>query len=114
MNLKKGRFGDGGPAASPMIKLAIWRGRRRRLRQLKLHRRNCIPFPRGKSSSFILEFVFDFRKDNLVHLVMRSLFPYQRPILLDFWKDNLAILVIRSIFLIKDYFFLIKDYLFEK
>ena len=98
MNLQKGRFGDSGPAASPMIKLAIWRGRRRRLRQLKLHRRNCIPFPRGKSSSFILEFVFDFRKDNLVHLVMRSLFPYQRRILLDFWKDDLVILVIRSIF----------------
>ena len=75
------------------------------LRQLKLHRRNCIPFPRGKSSSFILEFVFDFRKDNLVHLVMRSLFPYQRPILLDFWKDNLAILVIRSIFPYQGLFF---------
>ena len=60
-----------------------------------------MPFPYWESSSFILEFVFDFRKDNLINLVMRYLFPYQKPILLDFWKDNLMILEIRSL-LIKD------------
>ena len=37
MNLQKGRSGDDGPAASSMIKSEIWRGRRRRLRQLELH-----------------------------------------------------------------------------
>ena len=40
------------------------------------------------SSCFIIEFVFDFRKDNFMILVIRSLFPYQRPILLDFWQDH--------------------------
>ena len=48
MNLQKGRFGDGGLAAFPMIKSAIWRGRRRRLRLLELH-----TFFYGESSQFI-------------------------------------------------------------
>ena len=47
---------------------------------------------------FILEFVLDFRNDNLMILVIRSLFPYQRPILLDFWEDNLMILEIKYLF----------------
>ena len=64
-------------------------------------------FPLLGSSCFILEFVFDFRKDNLAILVMRYLFPYQRPILLDFWKDNLMILEIKSL-LIKEQFSLVK------
>ena len=64
-------------------------------------------FPLLGSSCFILEFVFDFRKDNLVILVMRSLFPYQRSILLDFWKDNLMILEINFL-LIKDQLSLVK------
>ena len=72
------------------------------VRQLGLH-----TFPLLGSSCFILEFVFDFRKDNLVILVMRSLFPYQIPIILDFWKDNLKILEI-NFFFIKDQFFLVK------
>ena len=48
MNLQKERSGEGGMAASPMIKLAIWRGRRRRLRKLELHTFFC-----GGSSQFI-------------------------------------------------------------
>ena len=72
------------------------------LRQLGLY-----TFPSLESSCFTLEFVFDFRKDNLVILVMRSLFPYQRPILLDFLKDNLKMLEINFL-LIKDQFFLVK------
>ena len=59
------------------------------------------------SFCFILEFVFDFTKDNLVILVMRYLFSYQRLIILDFWKDNLMILEINFL-LIKDKFFLVK------
>ena len=31
----------------------------------------------GESFCFILEFLFDFRKDNLMILVIKSLFPYQ-------------------------------------
>ena len=58
-------------------------------------------FPSLGSSCFILEFVFDFRKDNLAILVMRYLFPYQRPIFLDFWKDNLMILEIKFLLLSK-------------
>ena len=61
------------------------------VQQLGLH-----TFPSLGSSCFILEFVFDFRKYNLVILVMRYLFPYQRPIFLDFWKDNLKMLEINS------------------
>ena len=72
--------------------------KKKEVRQLGLH-----PFPSLGSSCFILEFVFDFRKDNLVILVMRYLFPYQRTILLDFWKDNLKMLEIHFL-LIKDYF----------
>ena len=47
---------------------------------------------------FIFEFILDFLKDNLVILVIKSLIPYQRPILHDFWKDNLMVLVIKFIF----------------
>ena len=76
------------------------------VRQLGFH-----TFPSLGSSCFILKFVFDFRKDNLVMLVMRSLFPYQIPILLDFCKDNLKMLEINFL-LIKDQFFLVKGYFF--
>ena len=71
--------------------------KKKKVRQLRLH-----TFPSLGSSCFILKFVFDFRKDNLVILVMRYFFLYQRPILLDFWKDNLKILEI-NFFLIKDF-----------
>ena len=37
VNLQKGRSDNSVSVASPMIKSAIWRGRRRRLRQLELH-----------------------------------------------------------------------------
>ena len=50
------------------------------------------------SFCFIIEFVLDVMKDNLMIFVIRSFFPYQRPILLNFWKDNLMILVIKSLF----------------
>ena len=43
----------------------------------------------------MLEFLLDFWKDSLMILVIKSLFPYQRPILPDFWKDNLMVLVIK-------------------
>ena len=76
--------------------------KKKEIRQLGLHL-----FPSLGSSCFILEFVFDFRKDNLVILVMRSFFPNQRPILLDFWKDNFKMLEINFL-LIKDQFFLVK------
>ena len=76
--------------------------RKNEVRQLGLY-----TLPSLGSSCFILEFVFDFRKDNLAILVMRYLFPYQRSILLDFWKDNLMILEIKYLF-IKDQFFLVK------
>ena len=40
--------------------------------QLEFH-----TFPSGGSLCFIFEFLLDFRKDNLMILVIRSLFPYQ-------------------------------------
>ena len=49
-----------------------WRRERKELAQLELH-----TFPLGGSLYFIFKFVLDFRKDNLVILVIRSLFPYQ-------------------------------------
>ena len=45
------------------------------------HSWNCIFFPREESFYFILKFLLDYRKDNLVILVINSLFPYQRLIL---------------------------------
>ena len=66
-----------------------------------------LTFPSSRTSYFILEFFFDFRKYILGILVMRSLFPYQRPILLDIWKDNLKILEIKFL-LITDQFSLVK------
>ena len=51
-----------------------------------------------EGSCLILEFVLDFRKDNIMILVNKSLFPYRIPILLDFWKDNLMILVNKFLF----------------
>ena len=36
-----------------------------------------MPFPRGESLCFILEFLLDYREDNLVILMIKSLFPYQ-------------------------------------
>ena len=51
-----------------------------------------------EGSSLILEFVLDFRKDNLMILLNKSPFPYRRPILLDFRKDNLMMLVKKSLF----------------
>ena len=60
-----------------------WRKEKRELAQLELH-----TFPSrgggGGCLGFILEFLFDFRKDNLVILMIRSLFPYQR-LVLPYW-----------------------------
>ena len=62
------------------------------------------------SFCFILEFLPNSWKDNLVILAIESLFPYQIPILLDFLRDNITNLVIKKKnFLIKDQFSLIKD-----
>ena len=90
-------------ASSPMLKSI----KRIEKKEKEVPQLGLRTFPSLGISYFILEFVFDFRKDNLVILVMRYLFPYQRPILLDFWKDNLKILEI-SFLLIKDQFFLVK------
>ena len=76
VNLQKGHSDGRGPTASPMVKLAKgWRRARREFTQSEL------PFHRGESVCFILEFLLDYRKDNLVILVIRYLFPYQGPIL---------------------------------
>ena len=42
----------------------------------------CIPFPRGESFCFILEFFLDYKEVILVILVIKSLFPYEVLILL--------------------------------
>ena len=67
MNLQKGRSDGGGSAASSMIKSAIWRGRRKRLRELELHTCFC-----GGSSQFI---GFDSQISILI-LGIISVFPY--------------------------------------
>ena len=60
-------------ASSPMIKPTKgWKREIRELEQLELH-----TFPSGESLYFIFEFLLDFKKDNLVIFVIRSLFPYQ-------------------------------------
>ena len=46
------------------------------------------------SFCFIFEFLLYSWKYNLMHFVVESLLPYQRPILLDFWRDNITNLVI--------------------
>ena len=69
---KKGSS-SGASVASPMIKSTKgWIRERRKLAQLELH-----TFPLGGSLCFIFEFLLDFRKDNLVILMIRSLFSYQ-------------------------------------
>ena len=50
------------------------------------------------SFCFILGFLLDSWKDNLVILAIESLFPYQGPILLDSWRDNITNLVIKFVF----------------
>ena len=47
---------------------------------------------------FLFEFILDFRKDNFMILVIKSLISYQIPILPDFWKDNLMVLVVKFLF----------------
>ena len=47
---------------------------------------------------FILGFLLDSWKDNLLIFVIEFLFPYQRLILLDFWRDNITNLVIKFVF----------------
>ena len=48
-----------------------------------------------ESLSFILEFLLDFWKDNLVMSAVESLISYQRPILLYFLRDNVTDLMIK-------------------
>ena len=40
--------------------------------------------------SFLLEFLLDFWKDNPVMSMVKSLLPYQRPILFFFFRDNIT------------------------
>ena len=47
---------------------------------------------------FILGFLLDFWKANLVILAIESVIPYQRPILLYFWRDNITNLAIKFFF----------------
>ena len=47
------------------------------------------------SFPFILEFLLDFWKDNLVMSAVESLLRYQRPILLYFLRDNITNLMIK-------------------
>ena len=54
---------------------------------------HCIPF-----TLVYIQIILDFRKDNLVILLIKSLIPYQRSILPNFWEDNLMVLVIKFIF----------------
>ena len=71
-NLQKGHSDGSGTVVSLMIKVAkIWKRARRKFAQLELH-----TFPLGGIFFFILEFLLDFRKDNIVILVIRYLFPY--------------------------------------
>ena len=44
---------------------------------------------------FILEFLFDFWKNNLVMSTVESLFPYQRPILPYLLRDTVTDLMIK-------------------
>ena len=44
---------------------------------------------------FILEFLVDVWKDNIVMLAVESPLPYQRPILPYFWRDNVTNLMIK-------------------
>ena len=50
------------------------------------------------SLCFILGFLPESWKDNLLILAIESLFPYQKLILLDFWRDNIMNLVIKVVF----------------
>ena len=44
---------------------------------------------------FILEFLLDFWKDNLVMSTVESILSYQIPILSYFWRDNVTDLMIK-------------------
>ena len=73
MNLQKEKVYDGGvPVASPMFKLAK--------RMEKVKKKICsvrIAYLfLMRSFSFILEFILDFWKDNLVMSAVESLLPY--------------------------------------
>ena len=74
---KKKGFGGGVSTASPMIKSA--KGRRRERRELGRRRERRGGGGGGGVGSlcFIFEFLLDFRKYNLVILVIRFIFPYQ-------------------------------------
>ena len=101
---EKRGFDSGVSAASPMIKSA----KRMEKIKKKVYAVIIAYLSLVESLCFILEFLLNPWKDNLVNLAIESLFPYQIPILLDFWRDNIANLVI-LLFLIKDQFSLIKD-----
>ena len=93
MNLQKERESDGGVStASPMIKLA-----KRMEKMEKMKKKACVVrivyLSLVGRFCFILEFLFDSWKNNLVISAVESLLP--RPILLDFWKDNIINLVIK-------------------
>ena len=66
-------------ATSPMIRSAKRMEKKRKgISAVEV----CIPFPRGESLCFILEFLLDYREDNLRIFAIKSLFPYQGLILL--------------------------------
>ena len=56
------------------------------------------------SFSFILQFILDFWKDNLVMSAVEFLLHYQRLIFLYFWRDNITNLMIKIDFPYKGLF----------
>ena len=104
MNLQKENgYGGDVPATSLMLKLAK---RMEKVRK-KIGAIRIAYLFLMESFSFILEFLLDFWKDNLVMSVVESLLPYQRSILLYFQRDNITNLMINLTFLTKDQFFFI-------
>ena len=95
MNLQKERGSGGGvSAASPMIKSVKM--------MEKMEKKVCVVriahLSLVGSFCFILGFLLNSWKDNLVILAIESLFPYQKPILLDFLRDNITNLAIKFVF----------------
>ena len=63
------------PDASPIFKSA--KGVKKRKKGVNAVEVHTFPSGGGGILFFIFKFLLDFRKDNLVILVIRSLFPYQ-------------------------------------
>ena len=80
MNLQKRGSDDNVPSISPMIKSKKMMEKMKK----KVYIVRIAYISLIESFCFILEFLLDSWKDNLVILAIESLFPYQIPILLYF------------------------------